>query len=142
MTELWQKDGYVISTDKARLDLNTIHAFLSTSYWAQDRARETTEKAIEHSLCFGIYKDDQQVGFARVISDYAVFAYLADVFVLPPHRGKALGKHLIETMLDYPPLQTCGWALFTKDAHNLYRQFGFEQPAEPERLMRRQPASG
>ena len=128
---------YTISTDKAKLDVPLIHTFLTTSYWAQGRTLTTVESAIKGSLCFVIYQADAQVGFARVITDYATFAYLADVFILEAHRGHALGKRLIKTVLTYPELQTCSWTLFTQDAHDFYAQFGFTRPAEPERLMRR-----
>ncbi|MDQ3397963.1 MAG: GNAT family N-acetyltransferase [Deinococcota bacterium] len=134
----WQREDYLISTDKARLDLNIIHGFLVTSYWAEGRFKEAVEKSVAGSLCFGVFKSDAQAGFARVITDYATLAYLADVFVLEPHRGRGLGRWLVETVLTYPPLQTCGWTLFTKDAHDLYRRFGFDPSTAPERLMRRQ----
>ncbi len=126
-----------ISTDKTKLDIPLIHTFLTTSYWAEGRTLETVKASIKGSLCFGVYKDDAQLGFARVITDYAVFAYLADVFILETHRGHALGKQLIKTVLTHPELQTCNWALFTEDAHEFYAQFGFARPAEPEKLMRR-----
>lgn len=126
-----------ISTDKTKLDIPLIYDFLTTSYWAEGRTLETVEASIKGSLCFGVYQGDSQVGFARVVTDYATFAWLADVFILETHRGKALGKRLLETVLHDPDLQTCGWTLSTKDAHGLYETFGFEQPANPERLMRR-----
>ena len=128
---------YTISTDKAKLDVPLIHNFLTTSYWATGRTLTTVESAIKGSLCFGVYQADAQVGFARVITDYATFAYLADVFVLEAHRSHALGKRLIKTALTCPELRTCSWTLFTQDAHDFYAQFGFTRPAEPERLMRR-----
>ena len=128
---------YTISTDKAKLDVPLVHTFLTTSYWAQGRTLTTVTAAIKGSLCFGVYQADAQVGFARVITDYATFAYLADVFVLEAHRGHAFGKRLIKTVLTYPELRTCSWTLFTQDAHDFYAQFGFTRPAEPERLMRR-----
>ncbi len=128
---------YTVSTDKARLNAKLIHAFLSRSYWAGGRTLETVEATIRGSLCFGVYEGEKQLGFARVVTDYATFAYLADVFVVETHRGKGLGKFLLEAVLHHPELQSCSWALFTLDAHALYAQFGFERPAEPERLMRR-----
>lgn len=132
---------YTISTDKAKLDLNLIHTFLTTSYWAQGRTLTTVELSIKGSLCFGVYHGEAQVGFARVITDYAVSALLADVFIVPEHRGHALGKRFVRTVLTYPDLQTCSWTLFTRDAHDFYAQFGFTRPAEPERLLRRKAVS-
>ncbi len=133
--------SYTVSTDKAQVDRTLIHRFLTTSYWAEGRSRETVEAAIQGSLCFGVYCGEEQVGFARVITDYATFALLADVFVVEAHRGRGLGKRLVETVLSHPELQACSWALFTKDAHALYAPFGFKRPTEPERLMRRKSIS-
>lgn len=130
-----------VSTDKSRLDTGLIHAFLSRSYWAEGRTLETVEAALRGSLCFGVYEGEKQVGFARAVTDYATFAYLADVFVIATHRRKGLGKLLLNSVLRQPELQSCSWALFTLDAHALYAQFGFECPAEPERLMRRKSVS-
>ena len=130
-----------VSTDQTKLDTKLIHAFLSTSYWAEGHSFETVAAAIRGSLCFGAYEGEIQVGFARVVTDYATFAYLADVFVVETHRGNGLGKLLLEAVLRQPELQSCSWALFTLDAHALYAQFGFERPAEPERLMRRKSVS-
>jgi N-acetylglutamate synthase-like GNAT family acetyltransferase/predicted metal-dependent hydrolase len=127
---------YEISTDAARLDLDVIHNFLSNSYWAKDISRELVERSIRHSLCFGIFRDGKQVGFARVISDFATFAYLADVFVLPEHRGKGVSKQLMETILEHHDLQGLRrFMLATLDAHGLYAQFGFEALDHPERYM-------
>ena len=138
MTEEWQKGEYLISTDKLRLDLEVIHDFLSKSYWAQGRSLEVIKRGIENSLNFGIYQEGKQVGFARVVTDYATFAWLADVFVLEEHRGQGLGKWLIEVMLSHPRLQGFRrWALATKDAHELYRNFGFDALNRPERWMER-----
>lgn len=126
-----------ISTDRDRLDVATIHRYLSEeSYWAQGISREMVERAIANSLCFGVYLDGQQVGFARVVTDRARFGYLADVFILPAYRGRGYGKQLIETILADPELQTV-WRmlLFTRDAHTLYGPFGFETPADPSRIM-------
>ena len=133
--------NYTISTNKAKLDVPLIHNFLTTSYWAEGRTLETVTASIKGSLCFGVYQGDAQIGFARVVTDYATFAWLADVFILEAYRGKALGKRLIETVLHYPDLQTCGWTLLTKDAHELYASFGFERSVNPERLMRRKSVS-
>jgi GNAT superfamily N-acetyltransferase len=136
MTGEWSNGTYTISTDKARLDVEAVHGFLAAEvYWAQGRTRELTQRAIEHSLCFGVYHGSARVGFARVITDYAVFAYLANVFVLEPHRRQSLGEWLVTCILSHEPLTTCGWTLFTKDAHPLYERFGFENRM-PERLLR------
>ncbi|MBI5155042.1 GNAT family N-acetyltransferase [Candidatus Poribacteria bacterium] len=129
-------DGYELSTDPARLDHSVIHGFLTASYWAKGVPLETVKRSIAGSLCFGIYKDSGQVGFARVITDRATFAYLADVFILPDHRGFGLGKWLIREILAHPELQGLRrWVLLTADAHGLYAQAGFTAPAQPERYM-------
>jgi len=131
-----------VSTDKSLLDLEIIHAFLSTrSYWARDRTKEQTRTAIEHSICFGLYDDDKQIGFARVISDHATYAYLGDVFVLENHRGHGYSKMLMEAIVSHPELQGLRrWTLATKDAHGLYEQFGFTSLKFPERWMERAAA--
>lgn len=127
---------YEISTDASRLDLNVIHGFLTTSYWAKNISRDLVERSIRHSLCFGIFHNGAQIGFARVISDFATFAYLADVFVLPEHRGKGVSKQLMETILEHRDLQGLRrFLLATLDAHGLYAQFGFEPLDHPERYM-------
>ncbi|HEY3854728.1 MAG TPA: GNAT family N-acetyltransferase [Verrucomicrobiae bacterium] len=127
---------YEISTDRSRLNVTLIHDFLRSSYWAKEISREIVEKSIEGSLCFGAYANGDQVGFARVISDFATFGYLADVFVVPDHRGKGVGKMLISNVLEHPQLQELRrFLLATKDAHGLYAQFGFEPLAHPENLM-------
>jgi GNAT superfamily N-acetyltransferase len=123
------------STDAARLDVALIHAFLSTSYWAEGRSRTVVEESIRNSLCFGGYIDQEQVAFARVVTDYATFAYLADVFVAPKWRGRGLSKRLMHAVLAHPRLGNLGFLLRTRDAHGLYRQFGFERPQDPDRLM-------
>jgi GNAT superfamily N-acetyltransferase len=129
-------EGFIISTDPSRLDLDTICSFLSRSYWAHDRARETTRRAVEHSLCFGLYEGKRQIGLARVVTDYATFAWLADVFVDEEFRGRGLGKWLVETALSHPDLRNVPrWLLATRDAHGLYRRFGFTTLAAPERRM-------
>ena len=129
-------DGLTVSTDAARLDLDVIHTFLSRSYWAAGIPRELVHRAIEHSLCFGAYEGGRQVGFARVISDYATFAYVSDVFVLESQRGKGVGKRLMAAITTHPDLQGLRrWALFTRDAHGLDQQYGFREPRYPERLM-------
>ncbi len=130
-----RQNEILLSTDKSKLDITTIHNFLKTSYWAKDVPISVVEKSISNSLCFGVYELDKQIGFARVISDYATFAYLFDVFILETYRGKGLGKWLIKSILEYSELQNLrSWLLSTADAHELYRQFGFKIPL-PERLM-------
>jgi GNAT superfamily N-acetyltransferase len=137
MIHEWRKGEYTISTDPARVDVALTHAFLSErSYWAQGRSRATVERALAHSLPFGVYRGAAQVGFARVITDYATFAYLADVFVLETERGRGLGKWLIETIVAHPDLQGLRrWVLVTQDAHGLYQQSGFAALKSPERWM-------
>jgi GNAT superfamily N-acetyltransferase len=131
-----RRDGFLISTDKRRVDLDIVHEFLTHSYWAAGISRELVARSIENSLCFGIYPDGQQAGFARVISDYATFAYLADVFVLEAFRGKGLSKWLVHCILEYPGLQGLRrWVLGTRDAHGLYAQFGFKPLHSPEIFM-------
>ena len=130
---------YIISTDRSLLDIRLIHQFLSQeSYWAQNIPLDVVQRSIENSLCFGVYCHDQQVGFARVITDQATFAYLADVFVLTEHRGKGLSKHLMETISNWPTLQGLRrWMLATRDAHALYNQFGFAALDQPDLIMQR-----
>jgi GNAT superfamily N-acetyltransferase len=121
-----------ISTDQARLDVDVIHGFLRTSYWARGRQRSVVERSIANSLCFGVYLEGRQVAFARVVSDRAVFAYLMDVFVMPDYRGRGISKALIRAVLDHPDLQHLRvFLLGTRDAHGLYEQFGFRPLAEP-----------
>jgi GNAT superfamily N-acetyltransferase len=137
------RGDYVISTDQARLDLDLIHDYLShQSYWAEGRSFAAVQTSIEHSLCFGVYHDGQQVGFARVVTDYATFAWLCDVFVLESHRGHGLGKWLVESAIAHPELQTVRlFLLATRDAHELYRRYGgFETLPAPERWMVRRRA--
>lgn len=128
-----------INTDKSLLNIPLIHHYLSTeSYWAKNIPLEVVEKAIENSLCFGIYIEGQQIGFARVITDYATFGYLADVFVLADYRGKGYSKALMAAIIDYPSLQGLRvWGLRTADAHGLYAQYGFTALSKPERGMER-----
>ncbi len=136
MIQEWRRGEYFISTDKSRLDLTVIHDFLTKSYWAAGIPIETVKKSIEHSLAFGVYKDGKQVGFARVITDFATFAYIGDVFILEDYRGQGLSKWLMEVIADYPELQGLRrWVLLTRDAHGLYRKTGFTEPQNPERYM-------
>lgn len=135
--QTWQRDRFEISTDRSRLQIDVIQRFLSEeSYWAQNRTLEQTRTAIENSVCFGVYDADKQIGFARVISDFATFAYIGDVFVLSEYRGQGISKWLMETMLGHPDLQGLRrWILATKDAHGLYSQYGFHGLKFPERWM-------
>jgi GNAT superfamily N-acetyltransferase len=128
-----------ISTDKRRLDVAMIHKFLvEESYWATTRTLEQTKTAIKNSLCFGVYVDGCQVGFARVVSDHSTFAYLGDVFVLDEYRGRGFSKQLMEAIVSHPDLQGLRrWVLATKDAHGLYEQFEFASLKFPERWMER-----
>jgi GNAT superfamily N-acetyltransferase len=138
----WTRGEYTISTDRQRLDMDMIHDFLVRSYWAQGRSRDRVVRSIEHSLPFGLYHGASQIGFARVVTDYVVLAFLADVFVLEAHRGKGLGAWLIETVTSFPELQSIRrWLLGTRDAHELYRRFDFREPT-PGRLMERINSDG
>jgi GNAT superfamily N-acetyltransferase len=131
-----------VSTDKSLLDLEIIHSFLSTrSYWARTRTKEQTRTAVEHSICFGLFDGNRQIGFARVISDRATYAYLGDVFVLEEFRNRGYSKMLMESIVSHPELQGLRrWTLATKDAHGLYEQFGFTPLNFPERWMERAAA--
>jgi GNAT superfamily N-acetyltransferase len=132
-----RRGEFVISTSRERLSLDVIHGFLTNSYWAKGISREIVTRSIEHSLCFGIYEGSgAQIGFARVVSDFATVAYLGDVFVLESHRGRGLSKWLMECVLEHPALQNLRrWILLTRDAHGLYSQFGFTPVKAPERYM-------
>ena len=134
-----ETENFEISTDKSRLEVETIHRFLAEeSYWAKTRTLDQTRTAIRNSLCFGVYLGQRQVGFARVVSDFATFAYVGDVFVLDEFRGKGLSKRLMEAMLAHPDLQGLRrWLLATRDAHGLYEQFEFSSLKFPERWMER-----
>lgn len=133
----WKQNEFTISTDKSRLQIDVIQKFLvEDSYWAQNRTIEQTRTAIENSLCFGLFTDSKQIGFARVVTDFATFAYVGDVFVLDEYRKKGLSKWLMEVMISHPQLQGLRrWILATKDAHGLYSQFGFHGLKFPERWM-------
>lgn len=133
-----RRDNYTITTDKARLDVGVIHDYLSQiSYWAQGRSRETVERSIENSLCFGVYDGDQQVGFARVVTDSVTFGWLCDVFILPSHQGRGLGKWLVECATAHPDVAGLkNLLLATRDAHGLYANHGgFKPLEEPARWM-------
>jgi GNAT superfamily N-acetyltransferase len=132
------KDEYFISTDKSKLQLDVIHGFLSKSYWAKDIPFEKVKLAIENALCFGVFHNDVQVGFARVVTDYAVIGYIGDVFIVEEERGKGLSKMLMQHIVDHPQLQGLRRiVLATHDAHGLYAQFGFKPLVYPERWMER-----
>ncbi|MDR7378671.1 GNAT superfamily N-acetyltransferase [Rhodoferax ferrireducens] len=131
-----QRGDYRISTDPQQLDLAAVHAYLAQSYWSPGIARERVERAAANSLCFGLFHGDQQVGFARVVTDKTTFAYLADVYILEAHRGQGLSKWLMAIILAHPDLQGLRrFMLATRDAHSLYAQFGFTALANPGRLM-------
>lgn len=127
---------YQVSADRGRLDIDAIHAYLTRSYWSPGIPRETVARAIAHSLCFGVYVGAEQVGFARVVTDRATFGYLADVYVLEAHRGRGASKQLMTAIMRHPDLQGLRrFMLVTRDAHGLYKQFGFTEVGNPSRLM-------
>jgi GNAT superfamily N-acetyltransferase len=128
--------GYRISTDTNEMDVDAVHAYLTRSYWSEGIPRDVVERSLRGSLCFGIFHGAAQIGFARVITDRATFAHLADVYVLEDHRGRGLGKQLVATILAHPDLQGLRrFQLMTRDAHELYRQFGFGPAARPTAYM-------
>jgi N-acetylglutamate synthase-like GNAT family acetyltransferase len=132
----FRKDDYLISTDQNRLEIEIIYGFLSQSYWANNRTRQAAERALAHSLCFGMYTREEQIGFARVVTDFATIAWLADVFILKNYRGRGLSKCLMDCILAHPDLQEIRrWMLATRDAKGLYQQFGFVDLHNPERIM-------
>ncbi len=134
-----KRDNFEIDDERARLDVDAIHDFLSNeSYWAGNRSREQTETAIANSICFGVYDCQLQIGFARVVSDKATFAYLGDVYILDEYRGQGLSKWLMQVIVDHPELQGLRrWVLATKDAHGLYEKYGFHEFVHPDRWMER-----
>lgn len=135
----WKQDQFVIDTERSRLQLDVIHSFLSEeSYWANTRTLDQTRTAIKNSICFGVYDGERQIGFARVVSDRATFAYIGDVFILKEFRGQGLSKWLMETIVSYPDLQGLRrWILATRDAHGLYKQFDFNSLRFPDRWLER-----
>lgn len=136
MAEEWRRGQYVISTDRSRIDLDVVHAFLARSYWAEGIPRDVVRRSVEGSLAFGVYHDGRQVGGARVITDYATIGYVADVFVLEEHRGRGVGVWLMQTIMAHPALQEFRvWRLATRDAHGLYEKVGFRRAAHPENIM-------
>ena len=136
MYQEFRRGQFVISTDPARLDVDAIYAFLTQSYWAGGIPKDTVARSIRHSLCFGAYDEERQIGFARVISDFATYAYIGDVYVLEAYRGQGLGKWLMASIMAHPDLQGLRrWSLATRDAHGLYQQFGFTALNRPEAYM-------
>ena len=133
----FNRDDYIVSTDSSLLDLPRIHEYLTEeAYWSRGIAFETFQKSVENSLCFGLYHQEMQIGFARVISDFATFAYLADVFVIEEFRGRGLGKWLIKCVISHPEIQELRrWMLITSDAHGLYQHYGFKTLGHPESFM-------
>jgi GNAT superfamily N-acetyltransferase len=131
-----RRGGFLVSDDPSKIDLDAVHGYLSRSYWAEGISREVLARAVENSLCVGIYERGRQVGFARAVTDRATYAYLADVFILESHRGRGLSRLLMEFLVGHPDLQGLRrWGLVTRDAHGLYEKFGFRPLAAPERHM-------
>ena len=140
MAEEWRRGEYVISTDPSLLDLDVVHGYLQRSYWAAERPLETVKRSVEGSLNFGLYRanDRRQVGFARVVTDFATFAWLCDVFIDEAHRGQGLGVWLMETVAEHPELRCMRlWMLGTRDAHGLYEKIGFTPLSAPEKWMQK-----
>jgi GNAT superfamily N-acetyltransferase len=133
----WQKENFIISDEKEKLDAEYIHDYLSTkSYWAENIPLETVKRSIDGSICFGMYENEKQIGFARVVTDKATFGYLADVFIDENYRAQGLSKWMMEIIMAYPELQGLRrWMLGTRDAHSLYEKFGFEPLENPKRIM-------
>ncbi len=132
----WTRDTYSISDEPERLQLEVIVDYLARAYWSNQRPRAVIEKSLRHSLCFSVYENETQIGFARVVTDHATFAYLADVFILESHQGNGLGKWLVQSILEHPDLQGLRrWILATRDAHGLYAQYGFTTLENPDRYM-------
>jgi GNAT superfamily N-acetyltransferase len=136
----FKKGKYFLSNDKQKLQIELIHKFLSNSYWAQNIPIDIVQKSIDNSLSFGLYKGHDQIGFARIVTDFATFAYLADVFIIEEYRGQALAKWVMDVIMGLPELQGLrSWMLKTKDAHGLYEKYGFTKPRYPERVMEYSP---
>jgi GNAT superfamily N-acetyltransferase len=130
------KGPYSLTSDRARIDVDAVHAFLTRSFWARGISKELVAKSVRHSLCFGVFEDQSQVAFARVVTDYSTYAYLCDVYVLEEHRGRGLSKWMMEFVMKHPELQGVRrFQLVTRDAHGLYTRFGFKPPADPERHL-------
>jgi GNAT superfamily N-acetyltransferase len=131
-----RRGEFVVTTDPTRLDHDFIYGYLVRSYWSEGIPRDVVERALSNSLCFGVYEGEKQVGFARVVTDFATFAYLADVFIIESHRARGLSKFLMECIVQDPQLQGLRrWTLATRDAHGLYERFGFKPLANPDRFM-------
>lgn len=131
-----RRDGFLVTTDAGCFDREAIHAFLARSYWAEGIPREVVDRSIEGSLAFGLFEGERQIGFARVVTDRATFAYLADVYVVESHRGRGLGRWLVDCVIAHPDLRGLRrWSLVTRDAHALYRPLGFEALSAPERHL-------
>jgi GNAT superfamily N-acetyltransferase len=138
----WQRDSFIVTCDRARLDRALVAEFLASSYWAKGIPAALVETSIERSLCFALLEGNRQIGFARVISDYATIAYIVDVFVVPEYRGRGLGKWLLGCVVDHPDLQGLRrWVLATRDAHGLYEKLGFTALKRPELFMERHDPS-
>lgn len=138
MVHEFRKGIYLISTNKRKLKANTIHDFLTNSYWSKGIKIERVKKAIQGSLCFGVYHNTKQIGFARVITDFTSFGYLADVFIIEKYRGRGLSVWLMKCILNHPELKDVkSWMLATRDAHGLYSKFGFKPLKEPQKYMRK-----
>lgn len=134
----WRRGEFLISTDPARVDVAAVHIFLTSAYWAEGIPRETVERSIRASIPFGVYADRRMIGFARVITDSATFAYVGDVFIAAEFRGRGLSVWLMECVVAHPDLRGLRrWMLATRDAHGLYRKAGFRDLASPERWMER-----
>lgn len=132
----YTKGGFTVTTDKEKIEIDILHNFLNQSYWANGRTKQTIITSIENSLCFSMFKGEKQIGFARVITDYATFAYLCDVYIEEDYRGNGLGIWMLECILNYPNLLDLKkWLLATRDAHELYRKFGFYSLSNPEKYM-------
>ena len=141
MANEWRRGAYLVTTDKGRLNLEVVHSFLKTSYWAAGISADVVTRSVQNSLAFGLFESDEQVGFARVVTDYATFAYLADVFVPESYRGQGLGKWMMKVAFSHPELQGLRrWMLATRDAHGLYREHGFTELENPQIFMEKHSA--
>jgi len=134
----WTRDEYCVSDDRARLDVPVVWGLLRATYWAGERTREAMDTAIEHSLCLGLFHQGRQVGFCRAVTDHVTFTWICDVVIHPEHRGRGLGKWLVECLINHPALQTRAQCLATRDAHGLYERYGF---ARDEYLKRKKESA-
>jgi GNAT superfamily N-acetyltransferase len=123
----WKYQDYSITDDKRQVDVNKVHHLLSTTYWAAGRTRQQVQESLKHSMCFSVFKDDEQVGFGRVVTDYVLFAWIADIVIDPEHQGKGIGKYLMSVLVGHPQIPQNMQLLRTKDAHELYEKYGFER---------------